>query len=300
MARRILITGATGAVGGALIAALSSHPREDVVVIAASRSPAKRERLAARGVETTHLDYDDPASIRTAVAGVNRLFLATGYTIDMLVHSKRVLDAAREAGVEHVVHLGAAGSDTQPYAHLVWHAYVERYIEALGFGYTHLQPKTFMRNVLAVVRPGSLALRQFFLDAPIPWIDTDDIAAVAAAALLEPESHRNVTYPLSAEVLPMGEVVATIAAVTGLPFTYDARDPEELLPVLLKLGMEPTYAASLARAIGDAAKGAIPGHAQVYDTVERVTGRPAVTWAQFASKHRERFQAAASEPRKKT
>ena len=297
MSPRILITGATGTVGGALLRALAAaHQEGKIAVVAGARSAVKRERLAALGVEVVHLDYEDAASVRAAVAGAKRLFLATGYSVDMLVHSKTVLDAARDAGVEHVVHLGASGSDELPYAHLIWHAYVERYIEALGFGYTHLQPKTYMRNVLAVIRPGSTVLRQFVGDARVAWIDPDDIAAVAAAALLDPAAHRAATYRLAVEALPMKEVAATIAAVTGIPFTYEARDPADLLAVLLKSGMETVYATSLARAIGAAARGEIPGLAEVNDTVEKVTGRPGMRWVDFAARHRERFLVAASKP----
>jgi len=297
MPARILITGATGTVGGALLRKLATARKEGkVTVVAGARSAAKRERLAALGVEVVHLDYEDAASVRAAVAGAKRLFLATGYSVDMLVHSKTVLDAARDAGVEHVVHLGASGSDEQPYAHLIWHAYVERYIEALGFGYTHLQPKTFMRNVLAVIRPGSTVLRQFLGDARVAWIDPDDIAAVAEAALMDPAAHRKATYRLAVEALPMKDVAATIAAVTGIPFTYEARDPADLLPILLKSGMEPVYATNLARAVGAAARGEIPGLAEVNDTVERVTGRAGTRWIDFATRHRERFLVAASKP----
>ena len=297
MPARILITGATGTVGGALLRKLATARKEGkVTVVAGARSAAKRERLAALGAEVVHLDYEDRASVRAALAGAKRLFLATGYSVDMLVHSKTVLDAARDASVEHVVHLGASGSDEQPFAHLIWHAYVERYIEALGFGYTHLQPKTFMRNVLAVIRPGSTVLRQFFGDARVAWIDPDDIAAVAEAALMDPAAHRKATYRLAVEALPMKDVAATIAAVTGIPFTYEARDPADLLPILLKSGMEPVYATNLARAVGAAARGEIPGLAEVNDTVERVTGRAGTRWIDFATRHRERFLVAASKP----
>lgn len=295
MPQRILITGATGTVGGALLRRLAAAHREGrIVVSAGARSAAKRERLAALGVAAVPLDYEDAASVRAAVANTDRLFLVTGYSVDMLMHSKTVLDAARRAGVAHVVHLGAADSDASPYAHLAWHAYVERYIEALGFGYTHLQPRTYMQNVLRIVRPGSTVLRQFFGAARLAWIDADDIAAVAAAALLDPAAHRGATYHLAGELLTMSEVAAAISTVTGIPFTYESRDPADLLPLLLKAGMEPVYAAGLAQAIGATARGENPAPAAVTDTVEKVTGRPAARWIEFAARHRERFLVAAS------
>lgn len=297
MPPRILITGATGTVGGALSRRLAqAHKDGTIVAVAGARNPEKREELSALGIETVHLDYDDLRSVRSAASGVDRLFLTTGYSVDMLAQSKFMLDAARDTGVQHVVHLGAAGSDDQPYPHLLWHAFVERYIEALGFGFTHLQPRTFMRNILAIVRPGVTVLRQFFAHARIAWIDPDDIAAVASAALLDPVAHRNRTYRLAVEAMTMDEVAATLAAVTGVPFTYEARDPEDLLNILLKVGMEPVYATSLARSVKAVARGEIPNISEIYDTVEKVTGRPGSRWVDFATRHRDRFLVAAPKP----
>ncbi|MBC7381133.1 MAG: NmrA family NAD(P)-binding protein [Burkholderiaceae bacterium] len=301
MGNRILITGASGSVGGALLAQLKAQLGDDprassLTLVAASRSPAQREAFAAQGVETVALDYADAASVSAAMQNIDQLFLCTGYTIDMLVHSKLALDAARDGGVKQVVHLGALGPKGSKLPHFVWHEYVEAYVAQLGFQHTFLRPRAFMQNVLATLRPGSTVLRHFGGPHRMGWIDVDDIARVAAEALLDGDLHHGKGYPLSEDSLSMDEVAAVIAQVTGLLFRADAKDTALLLPALLKTGMDPTYADSLARGTAATARGEAADAANVYGTVQQVTGRPGTRWADFARIHRARLMQPAPAP----
>lgn len=290
MPRRILITGASGTVGAALLdQLLPDHRAGDVRLVAASRSSAQRQKFKTSGVDAVDLDFEDDASVRAALTDIDQLFLCTGYTVGMLVHSKVALDAARDAGVRHVVHLGALGPASSNLPHFVWHTYVEVYIERLGFQFTHLRPRAFMQNVLATLRPGSSVIRHFSGDARIAWIDVDDIARVAAAALREPARHGGKAYALAEDALTMAEVAGVLAAQSGQPFVAEARDPEQFLPALLKSGMDPAYAASLARGMVATARGDVPDAAAVYDTVLQVTGQPGIRWIDFARNHLHRL-----------
>jgi NAD(P)H dehydrogenase (quinone) len=140
---RILILGATGQVGGAIIPLLKDHA--EVAIIAAARVPKKAEHF---GVPVVHLDLDRIETFAPALNGVDRLFLATGYTVDMLRQSKDLINAAKQAGVKQIVHLGACSDNDTRVAHYGWHQYIERYIEWSGIGFTHLRPEIFMQNLL--------------------------------------------------------------------------------------------------------------------------------------------------------
>ncbi|RYG68589.1 NAD-dependent epimerase/dehydratase family protein, partial [bacterium] len=153
----ILITGATGQVGGDTLRQLRANP--DITLVAAVRSPEKAHSFQQEGIRTVILDFDREETLAPALEGIDRVLLVTGYTVDMLRQSKAFLDKAHKMGVRHVVHLGACGRDDTTVAHWAWHQFVERYIEWLGFSFTHLRPETFMQNLLSyggtqVVRDG--------------------------------------------------------------------------------------------------------------------------------------------------
>ena len=105
---KILILGATGQVGQGVVEILKNNP--DVEVIAAARSPEKAKSL---GVPAVYLDLDIPDSIASAVQGIDRALLATGYTIDMMRQSKDFLNIAKKAGVKQIVHFGACGDNSR-------------------------------------------------------------------------------------------------------------------------------------------------------------------------------------------
>jgi NAD(P)H dehydrogenase (quinone) len=118
---KVLILGATGQVGGAVVPHLSANP--DVEVVIATRFPEKWKTPGTTGVR---LDLDRPDTLAPALEGVERAFLVTGYTVDMLRQSKDFLNAAKRAGVKHIVHLGACGDDDTRVDHYAWHQFIER------------------------------------------------------------------------------------------------------------------------------------------------------------------------------
>lgn len=103
----ILVLGATGKVGGETVRQLTAAG--DSRVLAAVRSPEKAQSFESQGVETVSLDLDRPETLAPALCGVNRALLLTGYSVDMLRQSKRFIDEALKAGVQHIVHVGASG-----------------------------------------------------------------------------------------------------------------------------------------------------------------------------------------------
>ena len=171
MARRILITAATGTVGSAAMRLLADDSRAGTIeLLGAARSGKSAERLRARGFTPVAFDYDAPKTLRPALEGVDAVFLITGYTVDMLVHSKRLLDAAKAAGVGHIVHLGALAPDDTPHAHFAWHQLIERAIESMGFSFTHLRPNFFMDTVWAGLRHRPDRVVHFVGDRKVSWI----------------------------------------------------------------------------------------------------------------------------------
>jgi NAD(P)H dehydrogenase (quinone) len=290
MPPRIFVTGATGTVGGAVVGELMKQGH-DIELVAASRSKAGAEKLRARGITSACFDYELSHTLQPALEGVDAIFLATGYHVDMLVHSKKLLDAAKAQNVKHIVHLGALAPDDTPFAHFSWHQMIEHSIEAMGFSWTHLRPNFFMDTVWQGLKYRPDRIVHFVGDAKVSWISAEDIGAVAAVALCDATSHAGKIYPLAVESLGFDELAAILTRETGNKVEYLPRSSDDLLPILLKQGMEQTYAQSLALGLAAVESGGMPLSNAIYDNVKNVTGRQPVTWKDFAKNHLDELSA---------
>ncbi len=276
---RILVTGATGQVGGLLIPYLLKD--KSVEVVAGARAP---EKAAALGISSVYLDLDNAESMVPAFKGVDRIFLMTGYTVDMLRQSKDVVDVAKKAGVGQIVHLGACGDDDTHVGHYGWHQFIERYIASSGIPfYTHLRPEMFMQNLLgyggeSFVKEG--VIHQYIGDARLSWVDCDDVAAAAAAALLDPKQHHGQTYRMGYEAKSYNEIAELMTELLGKPFRYQAHPATEFLKNVLEAGGEPAYMKCVYECYRDFATGKLIGD-EVQDNFQSITGRQPRTLANF-------------------
>jgi NAD(P)H dehydrogenase (quinone) len=152
MTRKILITGATGKVGAAVIPHLAADT--DIEVIAAARSPAKAAHL---GVPVVHLDFDQVETLVPALHGIDSVFMLTGYTVDMFRQSKDFINAAKRAGVRRIVHLGACGDDDTDVAHWVGSSSSSGTSSGRGLRSRICAPTSTCRTCWATVAPAPCA-----------------------------------------------------------------------------------------------------------------------------------------------
>lgn len=286
--RKILVTGATGQIGGAVVRLLAAE--SGLQVVGGARNLEKARGL---GVPVVMLDYDREETLAPAFEGVDSVFMVTGYTVDMLRQSKAFINAAKRAGVKHIVHLGAPGNDDTQVGHWGWHQFVERYIEWSGIAFTHLRPEIFMQNLLSyggAEAEGKGVLRHYIGDARISWVDCNDVAAVAAEVLKHPENHAGKTHHLGYEARSYPEIAEILSQVIGQTFTDESRPPEEFLDQMLAAGADPAYMRCVYQNWIDYKARAIPGQDAVYDNFFELTGRNPVTWAEFAKTHAAAFQ----------
>jgi NAD(P)H dehydrogenase (quinone) len=216
----------------------------------------------------------------------------TGYTVDMLRQSKAFLDQAKKSGVQHMVHLGACGRDDTTIAHWAWHQFVERYIEWSGFSFTHLRPECFMQNLLSydgtqAVKAG--VIEQYTGDTPFSWVDGEDVARVAAQALLNPAKHAGQTYRLGYDVQSYGDIADIMTRVLGQPFSYNPQSPDVFLENMRAAGAEMAYMTCVHDNFTRMAARQIPGADETFDNFTEITGRQPVRWEDFVQKHRSAF-----------
>ena len=120
----VLVIGATGQTGRLIVADLKRAPGNVRLRLAAHKE-ADVERLKSGDYEAVHLDLDDVKTFGPALAGVDRLYLLTGYTVAMLHQSKTLMDAAKKAHVQHIVHQGIFGEWDCADPYFAWHQMIE-------------------------------------------------------------------------------------------------------------------------------------------------------------------------------
>jgi uncharacterized protein YbjT (DUF2867 family) len=291
----VLIIGASGNVGSALINELApDHQAGLLRLVAATRTPAAADSLWERGIEVRHLDLDDAemggmAAVQPSFESIDRLFLLTSYDVRMLTQSKVAVDAAKAAGVSHIVHLGASHSDPNTIEYSTWHELIEAYIEVSGLGYTHVWPSAFLQLLpMSVAAPG--VLTYFIGDGRTNWVDIGDVAAVAAAALRDPEAHRGHAYQVAAESATIIEIADALSETTGRPWRYEQAKPHVFYDQLVAGGFDPIYMRGVRNYMERVGNGSLTDPSGIYDTIETVTGRPATSIRQFLEMHHELFE----------
>jgi uncharacterized protein YbjT (DUF2867 family) len=121
-----LVTGATGQVGTALVAELQ---QQQLPFRALAHMPTSYDRLIAQGVAAVIADDTQPAELRAAFNDVERLFLLTPSSPEQVATERRLVDAARRAGVQQIVYLSALGAGYGQVPFLQFHRESEEYIQ---------------------------------------------------------------------------------------------------------------------------------------------------------------------------
>lgn len=276
--------GATGKLGKLVADRLANQP--DIKLRVTSKDPAELDGLKQRYGDAVFLELDDARTFKSALEGVNSLFLLTGYTMNMVSQSKTILDAAKIAGVEHIVHLGGFTRQwncTDP--HKVWHQIVEMYIKHMQFKWTMLHPNCFMQNLISfsLVKKGKV--RWFMEDKPCGWVALEDIAMAAAKVLQEgPITHDGKDYWFSTEAITLSEIAKILSDVTGFMCEADPQPPHHFLEALPP-PIDP-YLYSVVEMFTQVNDGRIGYIADVHDDLPVIVGRKGITMRQWAEQQK--------------
>lgn len=272
---RILLTGASGTVGSELVKALQQSGADFEL---ASSSGKRVEGLPVRA-----LDFNDPASLRSAFAGIDTLFVLLPLVENKVQLARNIVQAAQSAGVRHIVRSSGAGADAAAsFALPRLQGEIDDIVAASGIPFTILRPASFMQNFVnfyaGMISGGTLYLPQG--EGAVSYIDVRDIAAVAAAVLLHPAAHANQIYTLTgADAIDNVTATRLIGEVLGRTVNYVAVADEAAISSMQQMGMSEWSIGqmmSLNRTIS-------AGHAAATtDTVRQLLGREPITFARFA------------------
>lgn len=272
---RVLVTGASGRVGGRIVARLA---HEDVRVRALRRRP---DAAGSPHVEVALGDFTDRESLRAAFDGVDKAFMVClpQPAPQRLIAHRNVIEAAATARVSHLVYLSFL--DPSPEARFPqarWHAATEADIDSAGVPWTFLRSGLYQSSLLGAAgvidEDRLLAPAGRGRTAPVAWQDVADVAA----AVLVGRGHEGRAYDVTgAERLSWTDLATAIGLARRQPLLYEDVPSEEFAVLLTRAG--------LARHMVDGMVGLFEsirsGHLDVMSrTVSDLTGRPPVTVTQ--------------------
>jgi len=241
----ILVTGATGKQGGACITALLDSPQAsslEIRFLTRNPSSASASKLTNRGAKAYKADLLNPASISTALQGVQLAFLVTDNMqgVDKEEQmGKTFIDEANKQGVRHIVFTSVCAADSATQVpHFNSKYQVEKHLIASGLSYTILRPVAFMDNF-----PAEAGFKRFMTVGafyafsawkPYQFIACEDIGIFGAKALLDPinSSFANKTIDLSAGEYTFEQVREAYAKAQGQIPWFASLFPSQLVYIL--------------------------------------------------------------------
>jgi uncharacterized protein YbjT (DUF2867 family) len=286
----VTVTGSTGTIGSELVRLLSDAGAPTRAVF---RNASRIRPLG--GVVWLQADLREAAVLEPVIAGTTRLFLLSDNEPGFGRLQIAALRAAQNLGVAHLVKLsalGASGHSNSTIAREHWE--VEQALQQTTMTWTILRPHAFMQNWLGDVAASVRAEGVIYSpigDGRVPFIDTRDIAAVAAEALLHPDSHAGHKYFLTGgEAVGYDDLAAVLSQATRRAVTYRPISMDEARARMEARGTPPALIEAML-AISAYQKAGGPT-AKVSDSVARILGRSPRTIRDFVGDYARHFERA--------
>ncbi len=275
----ICVSGASGTVGSAVLKELGSAKAP---LRAAFYSNMRAEAARARGVEAVTIDYNRPETLRAAFQGCDTLFLLGPNAPNQTELELNAVQAAKVAGVRHIVKQSVMGADEESYSLANVHRPIEKAIESSGLAWTFLRPNSFMQNTVTFMGHTIRADDVFYSasgQGTVSHVDVRDIAAVAVKALTT-RDHQGRTYTLSGpEALTYDDIARELSKILGREIRHISLPSSELKSGMLAEGMPEEIAdrmLDLERYFRANAA------SRITDDVVQVTGRNPTRFSEYA------------------
>jgi uncharacterized protein YbjT (DUF2867 family) len=269
---RILVTGASGTIGSALVQHLQQRGAEVAVM---SSKP---------GAGKLHGDFADRASLQRAFKGIDTLFLLLPLVPNKIELARNAIDAAKAAGVRHIVRSSGAGADANsPVALARLQGTIDQAVTDSGIAHTFIRPNGFMQNwvnfAAAQLKSGTFYAPDG--DGAQSVVDARDIAASAAAILLDPAAHAGRACTLTGgEALTNAQMIEMIGRAAGRKIAYV--DVPESAAREAMAGMPPVMVEWFMSLHHVIKQGWAAG---ISDDVQRLTGRAPRRFADFVAEN---------------
>lgn len=284
MSSPILVIGALGNVGAEVLKHLLNA---GVKVRASDMSEEKIKARFGSSVEAVRFDFTDPKTYEVTFKGVEKMFLLrpphiTNIKRDMYPS----INAAKRAGVKHVVFLSLIGIESAKY---VPHYKVETYLKEVNLQTTFLRCSFFMQNLSTTHRQEIKERNEIFVPvgkAKTSFIDARDIGAVAAVALTQ-TGHGNKKYDLTgSEALDYWQVTKILSEVLRREIQYKNPNPVYFLIKTMQRGTPFMFALVMMGLYTSTRFGMAE---PITTEVEKLTGRKPISFQEFANDYKENW-----------
>jgi NAD(P)H dehydrogenase (quinone) len=280
----VVVTGATGQLGRLVVESLLQRGVPAGEILATGRDLDKIKDFADRGVRTAQVDFNDPESLTTAFTGAQKVLLISGSEVGQRIpQHTNAINAAKAAGVEHLIYTSVAGADSTTMILAIDHQATEKVLAEAGVPYTLLRNSWYHENYTQTLAAtlergvivGSAGEGRVSAAGRIDY-------AEAAAAVLATEGHIGATYELGGDTAyTQAELAAEIAAQSGTPVTYQDIPVAEYEKVLTDLAGLPAPVATM---VADIDRAVSEGDLVVTSgDLSRLIGRPTTPLASAIS-----------------
>ena len=275
----IAITGATGLLGQHVIEnLLQTVPANQIVAFA--RDVKKGSSLSQKGVLVRQADYNDKASLITALQGVDKLLLISSSEVGKrTIQHRNVIEAAKSADVQFIAYTSILHADRSPLSLHVEHVETEKMLADSGISYTLLRNGWYTENYLASV-PAALEHGVFLGAAGDGKIDSATRAdyALAAARVISEEGHIGKVYELAGdEAWTLEQLAKELTKQSGKQVIYNNLSQADFVAALKTAGLPDKLSNMLADSDIGASKGGLFDDSH---TLSKLIGRRTTTLAE--------------------
>lgn len=216
---KILVSGATGQLGGKIVEFLAEKlPTTDIIAGTTNTASEKALSLTAQGIEVRKADFEDQASLVEAFTGIDKVFIVStfGDPESYVRQQTNAVEAAKQACVKQLVYSSAPRADASHFILAGPHLVRENIIKESGIPYVFVRNNWYVENELGTIQ-------QCLNGAPwvtsagegkVGWALRADLAE-ATANILATDGHDNKVYELGGENLTQADFVTALNEVTG-------------------------------------------------------------------------------------
>ncbi len=236
---KLLVTGATGKLGTKIVEEiLKTIPASQLAV--SVRNPEKAESLRVRGVEVRYGDFDQPETLDTAFAGIDRLLIisADGDNETRIRQHTNAVAAAERAQVKFISYTSLVNAMESKNLFAPTHQATEEAILKTGIPYSFLRNNWYLENEISSIQ-AVLAGAPWVTSAgngKVGWALQQDYAE-AAAVVLSGNGHENTTYELSGELLTQEELVSVLGGILSKEIAVQQVDDNAYASIMKGVGV---------------------------------------------------------------